>query len=162
MRHLLPVWKQIAGGVATILLAGCADAPSKSEGGVSVVLSVDRTTVTTSTPVQLTITTTNRGATPVEIADPRSYACPRPYGVVNAAGNAVPLPTRVCATIAFAPRLLQPGESVSVTDQWTGDQSDGAFGAVPVAPGAYQISVRLAPQPQLLVSSPVTVFVPAR
>ena len=161
MKHLL-VWRPFAGGVAAILLAGCAGAPSQSDGGVSVVLSVDRTTVTTSTPVQLTITTTNRGTTPAEIVDPRSYACPRPYGVVNAAGNAVPLPTRVCAAIAFTPRLLQPGESVSVTDQWSGDQSDGAFGAVPVAPGAYQLTARLAPQQQLLVSSPVTVSVPAR
>lgn len=161
MKHPL-VLGSFAVSLLAALLTGCVDAPSQSDGGVSVVLRADRSTVTANTPVTLTITITNRGTSPTEIVDPRSYGCAAPFGVVSASGHPVLLPARVCSVIAFDPLVLLPGDSAIVTDQWSGDQSDGDLGAVPVAPGDYQIATRLAPRPHHLMSSFVTVSVASK
>jgi hypothetical protein len=88
--------------------------------------------------------------------------CPRSFEVTDASGKAVTLPTRACAAIAFTPRVLAAGESVTVSDQWAGDESDGAFGARPLAAGSYRITARIMPQQKLLVSSPITVVVASK
>lgn len=162
MKHMPIHTRFVYAGAAAILLAACEQSLSPNTDPIAVALSADRSTVTATAPVQLTITVTNRGATSTEIADPRALTCPRSFEVTDASGKAVTLPTRACAAIAFTPRVLAAGESVTVSDQWAGDESDGAFGARPLAAGSYRITARIMPQQKLLVSLPITVVVASK
>lgn len=142
------------------LLASCMSITEGSRS-VAVNLSVDRAVVSQATPAAITITMVNYGATAIEVADPRSYACMPPYEVAGASGRSIQLPGRVCDLISFANVLLAPGDTLTVRDSWSGDQANGAFGSVPAPPGEYRLSARLVGQGGFITSAPIDVLVTA-
>jgi hypothetical protein len=142
-----------------IVLSAC-QSPTDANRQLDVAVSIDRLEITPSAPARVTLTIQNRGPNVVEVADPRSYACAAPYLVRDATDRPVQLPARTCLLILYAPRKLGPAESLTIQDQWSGDQSDGAGGATAVEPGKYRISAHVAGQGRQLTSETVTVSIP--
>jgi hypothetical protein len=128
---------------------------------LSITVAVDRVVIDQTIPVAITVNVVNRGSRTVQTADPRSYACPRAFIVLDAADRIVPLPARTCLLIGYAPRELAPGDSITIRDQWAADMNNAA-GVGPVVPGQYRIVARVISKNEQLGSKPVEVSVVAR
>jgi hypothetical protein len=138
---------------------GACESPTNVSRQLVVEVAVDRVDVAPTNPADIAITIINRGRSTVQTADPRSYACSPSYLVLDAAGRSVLLPGRFCLAIAYAPRDLAPGDSITVRDRWSADMTDGHGGATVVTPGQYRIVARIFAQGSALNSEPVLVSV---
>lgn len=123
---------------ACVALGACRDT-TKVESGLHVALRADRTVVDSAHPLGLTVTVTNRSSRDVVTPDPRNYACLPTYVVLNEHGTAVAPVARICSAIAYAPKVLAPGETMEVHDRWSGDASGGGLTAIAAPAGQYHI-----------------------
>jgi hypothetical protein len=151
-------------GIVILLLTalvGCNE-PTSVDGGLDVSLSTDRQVVTPSTPAMITITVVNRGDRTVKAMDPRGYACMPAYSVATEQGASVPAPSSgFCAAVAYLRVSLEPGESMTIRDTWSGEASDGRLGNTPLPAGRYRLATRVAAGSELLGSAPVVMSVAA-
>ena len=144
--------------IAALALAGCAGSVTDPVASLDVTLSVDRTTISAPSAVQVTVQVTNRGSRPVKTAPAESY-CPRAYTVEDETGQALVLTPRYCALIGYGYVELAPGESLTIRDGWSGDVADPAGASRPVGPGRYRILARVVGETGVRHSAPVTVTV---
>ena len=151
------VSRLVVATTAVFAASACASA-TDVQTDLDVSLSLDRTLIGELQPVTITITIVNRGSQPAQAADPRGYACGRPYVVLNEAGENIELPGRACFAIAYEPIELSPGDSMKLIDVWSADQADGR-GALPVAAGRYRIIARVFGENRTLESAPVWIRV---
>jgi hypothetical protein len=145
---------------ATLLLAvnACHGATAPADD-VEIAMSSDRADIDPQQIAHLTVTVTNRGDASIEVFDPNISGCTPAYIVRDVVGHAVPLPRRVCLLIAYAPRILAPGETVTFADQWLGETVDSAGHVTIVAPGRYTIAARMGVEGRELESAPIVVRV---
>jgi len=124
---------------------------------LDVTLTVDRDVVDPTNPVRVTIIIVNRDSRLVKANHPLSYACRAPYIVLDQAGTAIALPGRLCLAIGYAPRDLAPGDSITITDKWSGDVEGADEIVKPAPPGSYQLVARVVVDGREVGSAPVAV-----
>jgi hypothetical protein len=145
--------------VASAALSACTSSTEAHAPLLDIAMSVDRTIVTSNTPVNVTISITNRGSEDVQVADPRTYACFPPFRVLDRFASAVDLPGRACFTVAYADVTIDPGATLTLVDRWTGLRANGSADPVPAAPGEYQIAAQVLVGHEFRTSAPRTIVV---
>ncbi len=149
----------ILSAVAAAAFAFACRSATAGATPLDVSVSVDRTVISSSTPAKIFVKVLNRGAQPVETADPRSYACSRAFLVLDQAARPVDLPGRGCFAIAYLPITLAAGDSVVIADQWSADHNDAKGNVAPVQAGRYQVIARIFGDNRTLESDPAGVTV---
>jgi hypothetical protein len=74
--------------------------------------------VASSAPIEVRVEATNRSSTTVQVD---SNGCPHVFRVEDDDGDIVGPPSPICAAVYVPPTTLLPGESISFTYQWSGD-----------------------------------------
>jgi hypothetical protein len=124
-------------------LAACSSATEAGVPPVDILVNVDRTVVSPNSPVNVTISITNRGTEDVRVFDPRDYGCFAPYTVADRFGSAMELPGRACFLVAYPNVMIAPGATMTLVDRWTGYRANGDKSPVPASPGEYRFAARV-------------------
>jgi hypothetical protein len=123
------------------LAAGC-DLSTSPTPTPDVALAVSGAVVRADQPVTLTVTTTNRTSRTLEVT--AQGGCMLPFIVRTTTGEVVGPPLPICAAVAYPPRPLAPGESMTLTASWSGERSGAsAFSDQLVPAGEYELRGRV-------------------
>ena len=127
-------------GMLLLLVAAlaCSDAASPNRD-VLVEASLSATTIRPAEPVTVSVVVTNRGKHTRRIMGDSGF-CPAPF-IVTAGDGTVTRPATLCTAIASPARELAPGESLTLTSEWTGDARPGfsTESSSMLSPGSYQL-----------------------
>jgi hypothetical protein len=130
-RSLVPI-------VVPLFLA-CSNAVSVDRG-LTVSITTNRAVVSATQPVEIAVTVSNHSSRAAVI-----WADCGPYFVVfDQAHRIVGPPGRFCAAMLNPPRILAPGESFTIRDEWSGEGGRGdALEADRLPAGTYQLVGRI-------------------
>jgi hypothetical protein len=120
-------------------------------------LAADRSSLTASDTVRLTLTLINQSSEAATVLAP---SCPHFFTVTDALGRTAGPPRTACFAIMLPPVILAPGESLLVSDAWAADSGKAHDrNTLRVAPGNYQIVASLIGEGRKVSSAPVTMAV---
>lgn len=144
-----------AAWLAFAMLSGCR-LFTRPEPQLDARIRIDKSVLTVSESLLVTVTVINRGDKEALASPPNSYGCEPAFRLRTSGGSDLASPPVFCSLVGYILVRIPPGDSIVIQRQWPPTSASG-----PLPPGMYQLVSRAFGDGNELVSAPVAFTIAA-